>query len=81
MPLFMPAVVDPRLAVPPVVVPPVVVPPVVVPPVVVPPPVVCAIAAPGIIMAAAAIDVKIRILLSCLLKGGSVYVRGMFRLV
>ena len=52
MPPFMPPVVDP---------------PLVVPPPADPPPVVCAIAMPGIIKAAAAIDVRIRIMLSCLL--------------
>lgn len=53
MPPFMPLAGEPAL---------------VVPPVVDPLPVVCAIVTPGIIKAAADIDVRIRILLSCLLK-------------
>ena len=58
MPVDMPPVVDPPLAVPPVVVP----------RLVVPLPVVCAIATPGMIRAATAIDVRIRIVLSCLVR-------------
>ena len=66
MPPFMPPVVDPLLVVPPVVVPrPAVV-----------PPVVWAIATPGMINATAATDVRIRILLSCLING--VAFRGLY---
>ena len=53
---------------PPLVVPPVGVPLVVDAPLVVPPPVVCAITTLGINKAAAAIDVRIRIVLSCLIE-------------
>ncbi|BCA63847.1 hypothetical protein HMP09_3081 [Sphingomonas sp. HMP9] len=63
MPVDIPPVVLP--AVEPPMVPPLVVPPPIVPPV---PPVVCAIATPGMIRAAAAIEVRIRISLSYVIE-------------
>ena len=69
MPVDMPPAVDPLLAVPPVVVP----------RLVVLLPVVCAIAEPGMIRAATAIDVRIRIVLSCLVEARSVSKRCMFQ--